>query len=108
MRYKCAHVPEDNGISERCHCTVKRIAANMQCSIQEVVYWYITSKDDETPLSVPANGMYQYEQHMKGLDSKLSSLGGESNPYQVGELVWVKTPSSRCTTQFSKGCVNSD
>ena len=38
IRYRDSYTPEGNWIAEQCHCTIKRIAARMQCSIQEAVY----------------------------------------------------------------------
>ena len=57
------------------------------------------------PSSMPANGIYQYEQCMKGIDTKPSPPKVRSNIYQVGEPVWVKPPDCRCTTRFRKGQV---
>ena len=100
MRFRCAYVPESNGIVERCHSTVKRIAVMLRCLIVEAMYWYIaTPKDNEMPSSMPANGIYQYQQHVEGIDPKLSLPKVRSNVYQVGELVWVKPPNSQCTTR---------
>ena len=66
----------------------------------------MTPKDDQTPSRAPTNGIYQYDQCIKGVSHKLSPPGGESNPYQVRELLCVKTPNGRYTTQFNKGQVN--
>ena len=49
-----------DGIAERCHSTIKRIAAWIWCSIQEAVY-NVTPKDYVTLSRVLANGIYQYE-----------------------------------------------
>ena len=38
LRCRRAYIPAGNGIAERCHRTVKRIAARMHCPIQEAVY----------------------------------------------------------------------
>ena len=47
MRFRCAYVPAGNGIVERSHCTIKRIAARTRCLVMEAVYWYnVTPKDD--------------------------------------------------------------
>ena len=47
LRFHCAYVPSGNGIIERCHRTVKRIAARKQYTILEAVYWYnVTPKDE--------------------------------------------------------------
>ena len=34
VRYRCAHVPSGNGVSERCHRSIKTIAARKRCSVQ--------------------------------------------------------------------------
>ena len=39
MRFRCAYVPAGNGIVERSHRTIKRIAARTRCSVMEAVYW---------------------------------------------------------------------
>ena len=40
MCYRYAYFLENNGIVERCHRTVKKVAARILCSIPEAVYWY--------------------------------------------------------------------
>ena len=103
MWYQSAYVLEGNGIAEQCHRTVKQIAARLHCLIAEAVYWYnATPKDNETLSCVPANGIYKYEQHVKGLDPKLSLPEDKSNVYQIREPVWVKPLDCRCTTRFYK------
>lgn len=50
--------------------TVNRIAAMMQCAIQEAVYWYnATPKDSTSSLTAPANAIYSYEIRLKGIDT---------------------------------------
>ena len=39
--FLCAYVPADNGIVERCHHSIKRIAARTRYSVQEALYWMI-------------------------------------------------------------------
>ena len=109
MRFRCAHVPSGNGITERCHRSVKRIAARKECTIQEAVYWYnVTPKDDVTPSTCPAAGIYRYEQRLPGIDPVAPPKLDQSrfaNTYRVGDTVWVKPPCSRCTTQYQLGHV---
>ena len=103
MRYWSAYIPEGNDITEQCHCTVKRIAARSHCLIVEAMYWYnATPKDNKTPSSMPANGICQYEQHVKGIDPKPSLPDIRSNTYHVGEPVWVKPLDCWCTTRVCK------
>ena len=107
MRYQSAYVPEGNGITEWCHRTDKRIATRSRRSIAEAVYWYnATPKDNETPSRALANGIYQYEQRVKGVDPKPSPPEDRSNVYQIGKPVWVKPPDCQCTTRFYKGQVD--
>ena len=78
-----------------------------RCSIAGALYWYnVTPKDNETISSTPANGIYQYEQHVTGIDPKPSPPEVRSNVYQVGKPVWVKpgtadTPPDFTMDQFS-------
>ena len=59
MRFRCAYVPAGNGIVERSHRTIKRIAARTRCSVMEAVYWYnVTPKDDASASTAPANIIY--------------------------------------------------
>ena len=39
MRFRCAYVPAGNGIVERSHRTIKRIAPRTRCLVMEAVYW---------------------------------------------------------------------
>ena len=68
LRFRCAYVPSGNGLAERCHCSVKCIAARMHCLIQEAVYWHnVTPRDSVSPPTGPANKIYRYEVRVKGL-----------------------------------------
>ena len=55
LRFRCAYVASGNGIVERCHRTVKTIAARKECSIAEAVYRYNMSPRDESPCSTPTS-----------------------------------------------------
>ena len=37
LRLPCVHVPNSNGIVERCHQSIKRITTRKQCTVMEVV-----------------------------------------------------------------------
>ena len=80
--YRGTYSLEGNGITERCHHTVKSIAARTRCSIQVAVYWYnATPRDDMTALTAPQN---------------------TEDMYKIGDIVWVKLLNGRCTTRFSR------
>ena len=55
IRFQCAYVLAGNGIVERSHRTIKRIATRTRCSVMEAVYWYnVTPKDDTVASTAPA------------------------------------------------------
>lgn len=109
VRFRCAYVPSGNGITERCHRTVKRIAARKGCSIQEAVYWYnVAPKDGVTQSAAPANQLHNYSIRLLGIDKAPPNDNNphDSSPFRVGDVVWVKPQNSRCTTQFTLGRVS--
>ena len=107
LHFRCAYVPSGNGIVERCHRSIKRIAARKECSISEAVYWYnITPKDNTSQSSAPANMIYRYLTRVKGIDEVPSTTRKQSQTrYKVGDKVWVKDPRARCTTKYKTGSV---
>ncbi|KAG0715735.1 Intracisternal A-particle Pol-related polyprotein [Chionoecetes opilio] len=61
IRFRCAHVPSGNGVVERCHRSIKVIAARKGCSVAEAVYLYnLMPKDDCATSTAPANMLYRY------------------------------------------------
>ena len=106
QRFRCAYVLSSNGIVERCHRTIKHIAARMRCSVMEALYWYnVTPKDDATASTAPANAIYNYRVRVKGRDTAPPLGHVDSGPFNVRDTVWVKSPHGRCSTQFKKGMV---
>ncbi|KFD47469.1 hypothetical protein M513_11630 [Trichuris suis] len=106
MRFRCAHVPSGNGIVERCHRTVKVIAARKGCSIAEAVYLYnITPRDDRTSQAAPANGVYKYAVRIREVDVSSKEGSQESSPYAAGDAVWVKPPGIQCDRRYQTGTV---
>ena len=104
LRHRCAYVLSGNSIAERCHRSVKRIAARKACTIAEAVYRYnATPKDAVTAASALANAIHRYWVCIKGIDARLPDWRGTKGPYELGDIVWVKPPNSRCTTSFQRG-----
>ncbi|MPC60215.1 hypothetical protein E2C01_054254 [Portunus trituberculatus] len=62
-------VPSGNSISERCHRSVKTIAARKPCTIPEAVYCYNVMPRDDNPSSAPTNSIFRYEARQLGLDT---------------------------------------
>ena len=107
VRFRCAYVASRNGVAERCHRSVKRIAARKHCTIAEPVYWYnVAPKDDIDSATAPANKLYNYKVRLLGIDRVLhSEPGAIDSPYDVGDAVWVKPSDNRCQTKYKLGTV---
>ena len=93
VRFRCAqYVASGNGIAERCHRSVKRIATRKHCTIAEAVYWYnVAPKEDVDSATAPANMLYDYSVRLLGIDHALpSEPGAIDSPYDVGDAMWVK------------------
>ena len=107
LRFRSANVPSGNGIIERCHRTVKRIAARKQCTIPEAVYWYnVTPNDDVSSATAPTNMVYRYRIRLKGINGTPAPTHDQQQAvFKPGDRVWVKTPHGRCTTKYKVGRV---
>ena len=101
------HVPSGNSIVERCHRSVKRIAARKQCPIMEAVHWYnATPKDNVSPLTAPISLIHRYRVRLKGIDApSLDKPEQQQIRYDVGDRVWMKTLNGRCTSPYARGHV---
>ena len=107
LRFRCAHVPSGNGIVERCHRTIKVIAARKGCSVAKAVYLYnLRPNDDHESSSAPANMVYQYPVRVRGVDPCEESKLEADGLYQPGYEVWVRPPNARCDEQHTRGRVN--
>ena len=111
--YRCAYRAEGNGVVERNHRTIKRMAARSNNSVLDMVHWYNTTpKYGTNSCTAPAAMTYKYSWRVP-TSSKESTIAIEDvdNRYKIGDEVFVKPPVSRCTTPWGKGVVteiNSD
>ena len=108
MRFRCAHVPSGNGITERAHRTIKRIAVRKKCSVLEAVFLYnLSPKDGQDASSTPASRVHSYSWRMPGVDPSDPSLstGNATSSFRIGDVVWVKPKNYRCTGRFGTGRV---
>jgi hypothetical protein len=59
--FRCVNRPQGNGIIERNHRTIKRMAARTEGNILDMVYWYnYTPKTTDDENSVPSAMVYKY------------------------------------------------
>ena len=111
--YRCAYRAEGNGVVERNHRTIKRMAARSNNSVLDMVHWYNTTpKYGTNSCTAPAGMTYKYSWRVL-TSSKESTFAIEDvdNRYKICDEVFVKPPVSRCTTPWGKGIVteiNSD
>ena len=105
--YRCAYRPAGNGIVERSHRTIKRMAARSGGSPMDMVYWYnSTPKAGVDPNTVPGSMLHNYEWRVlqkvedPSEDEQLAKCG-----YTIGDSVFVKPPGARCTTRWQQGTV---
>lgn len=107
VRYRCAHVPSGNGISERCHRTIKTILARSGCSVAEAVYRYNTMPQGSDASSAPANKIFRYEVRLRGIDRVEEHDQSTEFPqrFSIGDRVWILHPSRRCDARSSLGTI---
>ena len=88
IRFQCTYIPAGNRIVERSHCTLLHIATRTRCPVMEAVYWYnVTPKDDVSASTAPANVIYSYTAHIKGIDVILPPEDAGPSSYKVGDSV---------------------
>ena len=106
LRFRCAHIPARNGIVECCHRSTKTIAARKNYPTLEAVYWYNVTSKDNLSSTLPADVLHRYHNRVRDIDAmsppEPQITGGR---YKKGDIVWVKTPHSRCMTKFGTGHV---
>jgi ribonuclease HI len=103
--FRAAHRASGNGIVERHHRTIKRMAARADAaSPLEMVFWYNmapTSGVDKA--SVPWRQGQVYE--WRHPDVRPPDTEGDKPELQVGDEVWVKPPDARCTSRWTSARV---
>ena len=107
--YRAAYRPAGNGICERHHRTIKRMAARCGESPLTAVYWY-----NNLPLQVhkrnsaPHRQLFRRQWRNPLLPSrKLGKRVSNARGFVEGEVVFVKPPNARCTTPWSTGTVTA-
>ncbi|KRX80127.1 hypothetical protein T06_5078 [Trichinella sp. T6] len=69
VRYRCAYAASGNGIAERCHRSVKVIAARKKCTVEEEMYLYnVTPRDSRNPWTAQANVVHAYAVRVRASD----------------------------------------
>ena len=101
--FRCAYRPQGNGIIERHHRTIKRMASRSNSSALDMVFGYNLSprKNGVTPANQIFKNYWWW--HLdKNVERPIANL---SSFFNIGDAVLVKPNSSRCTTEWQKGKV---
>ena len=103
-RFRAVDRPSGNGIDERCHRTVKRIAARGQITLQEAAFWYNASpRTGQDSGSVPGNSAYRHEMRHPAVTQGGNLNDVPETKFKVGDFVWFKPRGARCDTKWSPG-----
>ena len=106
LRFRAAYAPSGNGIVERNHRTIKRIAARGKISPEEAVFWYnVTPRKEMDKESVPSSVLFKYEWRVPYDVNAREVKDGESSAFAVGDEVWVKPMVPSCTRQWTLGVI---
>ena len=104
--YRAAYRASGNGIVERHHRTIKAIAERAMISPLKAVYWYNTTpRSGQKAESVPYKSLFSYEWRHPDVEP----LGAEQADCQlkIGDEVWIKPGSGRCTEQWGRGVITN-
>lgn len=114
--FRCAYRPAGNGIVERHHRTIKRMAARTCGDPLDMVVWYnVTPKIGTDADTVPATELHSYKWRV--VNSVDGDAGGGHKSAEgvdetlvnadvtVGDAVFVKPPAARCSSTWPVGIV---
>jgi hypothetical protein len=102
--YRAAYRASGNGIVERHHRTIKRMAERSHISPIEAVFWYnLAPRVGQRTDTVPSNSVYRYQ--WRNPETVVHAAVDEVATVKVGDEVWVKPPNGRCTTRWGRGRV---
>ena len=100
----CAYRHQGNGMVERVHRTIKRMAARTNGNIFDMIFYY-----NNTPNKlgqIPAADMFAYQPRFSEEQCNLvRSVQNVISPYSVGDKVFVKPGEVKCTTEWNEGTV---
>jgi len=102
-RFRCAYRPSGNGIVERNHRTIKKIAARCRKGISNSVFLYNATPKSGDGLC-PSFLMFGRSFRFPFQEPAVTCTGNnEDSRFSVGEQVYVKPPHPSCTEQWKVG-----
>ena len=110
LRFRCAYRPSGNGIVERIHRTVKRVAARANISPPEAAFWYNLAPSNHTAESAPSTVLFNSGYKWRNPSAKVPDRAPPSDDnerFHIGDTVFVKPAAARCTTRWPTGRVTA-
>ncbi|KAG1683689.1 putative uncharacterized transposon-derived protein F52C9.6 [Nymphon striatum] len=105
--FRTAYRATGNGIIERHHRTIKAMAERGRISPAEAVFWYnVSPRSGQDGGTVPQRAVFRYDWRCPGEVTGRDEESEETANVQIGEEVWVKPGSVRCTSKWGKGKVD--
>ena len=101
--FSCAYRASGNGLIERNHRTIKRMLARSGGTVNEMVFWYNNTPNSEGV--VPSERLFKYMPHNLPEGTKSPNRDISLNPYKVGDEVYVKPGTVRCTSVWRTGII---
>lgn len=108
----CAYRHQGNGICERIHRTIKRMASRSGCLISKATFYYNSTTNQATgekPVSSIFRAVLQIPRIRHGRVSTLTKLsqtrinsdrrGRALSTYKTGDMVFLRPPDGRCTSK---------
>ena len=106
LRFRAAYAPSGNGIIERNHRTIKRIAARGKVTPEEATFWYnVTPRKDVDKTSIPSKRLFRYPWRLPSDVNMEVVDDGKSGAFAVGDEVWLKPAVPSCTKKWTPGVV---
>lgn len=107
LRFRAAYVPSGNGIVERNHRTIKRMAARGRITPEEATFWYNVTPRDSECHTIPSGRLFRYPWRIPYDVNVKVDEDGAKNAFSVGDEVWVKPPVPSCTKRWALGRVTA-
>lgn len=102
LRFRAAYAPGGNGIVERNHRTIKRIAARGNMSPETATFWYnVTPRKESEAGTVPSSILFKYVWRVPFDVNVQEARNDVSCGFVIGDEVWVKPAVNSCTKQWS-------
>jgi len=106
--YRCAFRPECNGLVERCHRSIKRMAARSNADPLDMVFWFnSTPKEGSSESSVPALQLHSYSWRTLPVRTVEKAVEDFNSDFVIGSRVFVKPVAARCHSRWPVGRVTA-